>query len=560
MTAPASGAQKDYMRYHVAVAASAISILVCASASGQTLPVRDGRPIVATVNRDTIALDELVLQLESASDLGRLRQGRATQPELDLLGRMVTSRLIFQEAQRMGLDETPEILKEAEVQSRVILRDVLTERVTRNVKPDPAVVQKVFRELVREWKTTSLLFQQEAAARRAHMEISNGLAFATVGAKAVAAKTARFDGDDGYHKRDEYLPPIAEAIAPLRAGQLGPLVRIQAGYVVVQVVDIRYPENPEALAEARNRSLQERRGVAMTAHQNALRRDYAVVHKAVLKSLDYEAPKPGIDALLKDKRVVAEIKGAAPVTVADLTDYLQIQFFHGTDKASQRRRMNERKEDALEATLMRRLLNMEARKLGLDKAPAYRDRVRGYTESLVFGAFLNKVIAPVNKLREDELKRYYDANISSYSSPPMMRVRGLAFAKRTLAEDALRKLREGADFNWLSANAPGQLPKDTQGLLTFDARPVTVESMPVGMRKALDGAKAGESRLYSSPQGFAYVLNVKDLIAPTSRSYAEVREELSKKLYEEKINRAVEEYGRKLRAQSKVETYLKRMQ
>ena len=535
-------------------------MLACAHASGQTLPARDGRPVVATVNQDTIALDELVLQLESAPDLARLRQGRATRAEVDLLGRMVTSRLIFQEAQRMGLDETPEILKEAEVQSRVILRDVLTERVTKNVKPDPAAVQKIFRELVREWKTTSLLFQEEAAARRAHMEISNGLAFADVAAKAVAAKTARLDGDDSYHKREEYLPPIAEAIAPLRAGQLAPLVRIQAGYVAIKVVDVRYPENPEALAEARRRNLVERRGEAMTAHQNALRRDYAVVHKAVLKSLDYEAPKPGIDALLKDKRVVAEIKGAAPVTVGDLTDYLQIQFFHGTDKASQRRRMNARKEDALEATVMRRLLNMEALKLGIDKTHAYRDRVRGYTESLVFGAFLKQVIAPENKMREEELKRYYDANIGSYSSPPMMRVRGLAFAKRDAAEDALRKLREGADFNWLSANTPGQVPKGAQGLLVFDARPVTVDSMPVGMRKALGGAKAGESRLYPSPEGHIYVLNVQELIAPTSKSYAEVREELSKKLYEEKINRAVEDYGRKLRAQSKVETYLKRVQ
>lgn len=560
MTAPASGAQKGCMRNQVAVAASVFSILASAGATGQTLPVRDGRPIVATVNRDTIALDELVLQLESTPDLARLRQGRATQAELDLLGRLVTSRLIFQEAQRMGLDETPEIVKESEVQSRVILREVLTDRVTRNVKPDPAAVQKIFRDLVREWKTTSLLFQEEAAARRAHMEISNGLAFADVAAKAVAAKTARLDGDDAYHKKDEYLPPIAEAIAPLRAGQLGPLVRIQAGYVVVKVVDIRYPENPEALAEARTRNLQERRGAAMTAHQNALRRDNVVVHKAVLKGLDYEAPKPGIDALLKDTRVVAEIKGAAPVTVADLTDYLQIQFFHGTDKASQRRRMNARKEDALEATLVRRLLNAEAQKLGLDKTPAYRDRVRGHTESLVFGAFLNKVIAPENKLREDELKRYYDANIGSYSSPPMMRVRGLAFAKRNAAEDALRKVREGTDFNWLSANTPGQVPKGTPGLLVFDARPLTVDSMPVGMRKALAGAKTGDSRLYPSPEGHVYVLNVQQVIPPTSKSYDEVREELSKKLYEEKIARAVEEYGRKLRAQSKVQTYLKRVQ
>ena len=46
---------------------------------------------------------------------------------------------------------------------------------------------------------------------------------------------------------------------------------------------------------------------------------YATVDQALLKSLDFEAKVPGIAALEKDKRVVAQVKGGKDVTVADLT-------------------------------------------------------------------------------------------------------------------------------------------------------------------------------------------------------------------------------------------------
>ena len=165
-------------------------------------------------------------------------------------------------------------------------------------------------------------------------------------------------------------------------GQVSPVIKISAGFVVVKVLDIRYPENPEARAEARKRVSDQQEQVIVEAHDKALRQQYAVINQAVLKSVNYEAAKPGLDALLKDKRVVAEIKGGASVTVGDLTDYLRMQFFHGNDDGAQGKRMNAKKADALNATISRRVLNLEAQKAGIDKttrvprAPRRRSRTR----------------------------------------------------------------------------------------------------------------------------------------------------------------------------------------
>ena len=84
--------------------------------------------------------------------------------------------------------------------------------------------------------------------------------------------------------------------------------------------------------------------------------------------------------------------------------------------------------------------------------------------------------------------------------------------------------------------------------------------MPDGVQKALAGAKAGEARLYASPEGYFYVLAAQQVIASNARPYDDVREEIAKKLYSEKLKKAVDDYAGKLRAQSKVETYLKRVQ
>ncbi|MBP1635149.1 MAG: hypothetical protein H6Q10_1723 [Acidobacteria bacterium] len=524
----------------------------------QALPVRNGRPVVATVNGDAISLDELARQLGPTADRARLRQGRAAPQELELLDRLVTIKLVAQEGATMGLDELPEIRKQVEVSSREILREVLFERLTRGIQPDPAAVEKVFRELSREWKTSSLLFQDQGAAERARKELAGGAAFADVAAKAVAAKAARMDGDDAFHKEGDYLPQIRQALAALKAGQVSPVIRLQAGFAVVKVVSIRHPENAGARAEARQRVLNERQQAVVKAHEEALRRQYATVDTALLKSIDYEAAKPGLDALLKDKRVVAGVKGSGPITVGDLTDYLRMQFFHGTDQAKQRREMNGKKEAALEATLGRRLLNMDAARRGIDKTHEYLDRVKGYQESLVFDAFIQKVIVPESKLREEDARRYYEAHLKDYSYPEMMKLRSVAFGRRAAAEDAMRKLREGADFGWLAANAEGRVPAGT-AVLSFDGRPVTVDSMPDGLRKALAGSKAGESRLYADPGGVLYVLAVQEAIAPKARPYDEVREEIAKKAYSEKLTKNIEDYAGKLRAHSKVQTYLKRV-
>jgi hypothetical protein len=141
----------------------------------------------------------------------------------------------------------------------------------------------------------------------------------------------------------------------------------------------------------------------------------------------------------------------------------------------------------------------------------------------------------------------------------MLRVRSLAFARRDAAEAAIRKLREGTDYAWIAANADGRLDARTPGLLSLDGQPVMTDAMPAGVKKAVAGVKAGDLRLYASPEGPVYVLSIQQVIPPGPKPYADVREDIARKLYGEKLEQSLDSYAARLRARSSVATYLKKV-
>jgi hypothetical protein len=177
---------------------------------------------------------------------------------------------------------------------------------------------------------------------------------------------------------------------------------------------------------------------------------------------------------------------------------------------------------------------------------------------VIFGAFIQKVVVPDIKLKKEELKTYYDDHIKEYTTPEMMKINSVVFAKREFAEEALEKLRKGTDFQWLAENAGGQIDKrNSKDVLNFEGKFLAIKHLPEGVRKSVSGAKPGDFRLYESPEGYFYALAIQDVIPAKPQPYAETREAIAKILYNEKLNKAVEEWAEKLGAVSEVKVYLK---
>jgi len=526
-------------------------------ASGQDLPVIKGKKAVATVNDEPITVEEFNREIASL-DQGMAGEGKVEKKKnSELLKRLINARLLIQEARRMGLDELKELKERVNVFARVALRDELIERRIKDLKPDEKEAEKLYRESIKEFKIKSILFEKEENAKLMEKTLKEGKVFDEILKKFLADKTGKGNEEGNYLKSKDLLPEIAVAISKMKIGSISPITRIKSGFTIFKLEDIRFPEDPEAREKARMEALRQKQKEAVIRYDKALRAKYTKINESLLKSLDFESKGLGFDKLLKDNRAVAEIKGEKPIAVGEFAEYMKQQLYHGVERAVEAKRLNKKKDKTLEEMLDKRVLKKEALLLEIDKTESYKNKVKEYEDSMVFGAFIQKAVTPDVKLKEEDLKAYYDGHIKEFIYPEMMKITSLVFGKRDDAEKAIINLRKGTDFQWVKANAEGQLDRNTKSVLDFDGRLLTTKDLTEEIRKAISGAKAGDFRLHESPQNHYYVLYIQEVVPSKPQPYAEVREKIARKVYDDKLKKAVEEYADKLRAASDVKVYLK---
>ena len=536
------------MRYYGwALTVILIVSLWIGTASGQDLPSIRGEKVVATTNGEPLTLNEFNRELALAQGTSRS----------ELLRRLINGSLIVQEARRIGLDDLQEIKKMVETFSSVTLREELMEKQVQKVQVDQKEVEKLYKELTKEWKISSILVEKEDVAKKMTEEMKAGKSFDELSKESVAAGKAKRGEQGEYLKVKDIHPEVVKVVSKMKVGSISPAIDIKSGFVILRLEDVRNTKDPEAMKQAKDEALKRKKVQVLKDYSQALIKKYAKVNEDVLRRLNYESKTPGFDAMLKDKRAVAEIKGENSITVGELTQHLRMQLYHGVERAVETKKLNSKKASALDEMVYKRVFRKEALRLGLNKTESYKRRVREYENSLLFGAFVNKVIVPDIKWKEEEVKAYYQEHIKEYTLPEMMKINGLVFARRGDAEAAIEKLRKGTEFLWLATNAEGQVDKNTQGLLPFEGKLMTTKDLPEGVQKAIHGARAGDFRLYESPAGYFYVLAIQDVIPSKPQPYQEAKEAVSRKVFDEKVRKAVEDYAVRLRAVSDVKIYLK---
>ena len=538
------------------VKTSAIISVPIASTSNADLPVAD-------VNGDIITVDQLraaIGSIHAEQEAGKAEIKEAAKIDLPgLLQRLINVELIVQEARNIGLDELPEVKASMAVFSQVTLRDHLRQEVWKDVTASDEEIEKEYRQAIREVRTTSVFFEKESAAKKALAAVKKGKAFDAVIAQAIQDKTAHGDPSGEAEKFKELDPAIAKAIATMKTGQVGPLVKKKLKgkpYVVLFRYDAeRFPENDAAREQARKDILNTKRIAAIGTLITSLNQKYVKMDKKLFESINYGSKGPGVEKLLEDKRILVAIKDAEPVTVANLSDAMLDKFYHGMKNLTDKK-IQKVKQDALEALVQKQLLYSEAIRRGLDKSETYRNQLNEYERNTVFGAFIQQVVTPNVKVTEDDFRAYYKDHAAEFKSEPLIRVQNIVFMKKETAASALEKMKKGADISWIMANMPGQVEKKEEVEPTFDDAPVPFSSLAEDVQGALAGARAEDARLFESRQGHYHILYVKELVPPRQLTYEEVRASLGNKVYYSKMNRAIDDWIQKLKRTADVKIYL----
>jgi hypothetical protein len=337
-----------------------------------------------------------------------------------------------------------------------------------------------------------------------------------------------------------------------------PPVKVEKGFAVVLLEATQYPDNQEQWAIAQWAVLSARHNEELRRQYRLLRKKYAQVDRALLKKIDFEAKKPGIEALGKDQRVLVRIEGEAPVTVADLTREVAAAYFHGASQAvKSKKKINQGKEAALDNLLGRRLFTKEALVRKIQDTPAFRHKLQDHENSLLFSAGVERAVLPEVRVTEADEKAYYQAHLSEYTYPRFLRLEGLAFSGAKDAQAALAKLRAGTDFKFLAQNADGQI-KPEAAQLQFDGGVLSAADLPPAVQSSLAGAKTGDYRLHQEG-GEHYVIHVVEEFPPRARPFEDARADAGKKIQAEKVAQAVKDWIAQLRKAYPIEVYLARV-
>ncbi|ACM21504.1 hypothetical protein Geob_3161 [Geotalea daltonii FRC-32] len=512
---------------------------------------------VATVGDDVVTMEEFNQSLAALHQRAGEDESAGKKDYNIVLNRLINSKLIVQEAENMGLADLPEVKEKLEDFPRMAIKEELKEQQIKDLKPAEADTERFYKEAVKELKVKSVRFDKEDDAKELARAVQAGGNFDELANSLIESGKATGVKEGEFVKAKELLPQVAHIVSSLRVGGISPVVQVGPAYTILKLEDIRYPaDDMEAREAAREQALALKQLQVLTEYNGMLVKKYAKIDRKLLDKLDFESAKPGFDKLLKDKRVIATIKGDKPITVADLGEMLKQKFFHGVKEAAKGKRINEQKMPALYDIFYARLYPMEAKKLGLDKTESYKNRIKDFRDSLLFGMFIQKVVASEIKVTDEEIKAHYNAEIDEFSLPEMLKLRGLAFTRKDFAEAAMEKLQKGTEYQWLQANAEGLVPGDTEGLMSFSQTPVTRKSLPEKMQEAIAAAKPGEYRLFETPEGFVYVIQVQEVIPAKPQPLEQVKQSITKEVFNQKLNKSVEDWGQKLREAYKVQVYI----
>jgi len=241
--------------------------------------------------------------------------------------------------------------------------------------------------------------------------------------------------------------------------------------------------------------------------------------------------------------------------VGDLAKAMEEKLYHGS-KNIKKEKLNKQKPIVLEELAGKRVFLREAQNRGLDKTKEYRNSVKDYEDSVLFGIFVQKIIVPTVLPKDEELHAYYDQHLGEYQLAPVVTLDSLVFSRKSDAEDALDKARKGAELRWLKANLAGQVSENDADALRFEGTGVAMENLPAGIRAALADVRPGDVRLAAGAPKYFYVLFVRDVTPSRPMPFEQAKDSLARKVFEEKLRKALDEWSDKLKAASDVKIYL----
>lgn len=183
------------------------------------------------------------------------QQGRPDTPETRKMIRdeLITRELFVQEADKRGLEKTPEVKQQLEqIRQDVLIRALIANELKQSPVTD-AEVKAEYEKLVKdsaqsgaqEYKARHILVESEDEAKQIVERLKKGEGFESLAKLSKDPGSGANGGDLGWNTPDTFVKEFSEAMTKLKKGEYTVIpVKTQFGYHIIQLDDVRAAEPP----------------------------------------------------------------------------------------------------------------------------------------------------------------------------------------------------------------------------------------------------------------------------------------------------------------------------
>lgn len=200
--------------------------------------------VVARVNGNPISAVALDAQIQSLASRGQSPdRGQALEQLIDL-------QLLTQQAEDSGLTQQPEIAAEVERQRAAILARHVIRAELSDFEPSEDDLRQAYQDRVEgmggaEFRASHILVETQEKAGELIAQLDEGAEFGALAEEHSTGPTASRQGDLGWFKPNQMVPPFAEAVQQLEPGDYTPEpVETQFGWHVIHLAETREAEKP----------------------------------------------------------------------------------------------------------------------------------------------------------------------------------------------------------------------------------------------------------------------------------------------------------------------------
>lgn len=515
-------------------------VLFTASAfAGEDAPL-----LIATVNGDSITSDML------AEELGRIHSAQTSAVERSdfsvdrLLNKLITNRLIVQDALALGMDEEKSVTDAVRWFREVMAFDALIKDIQPETIPvTDQEVREAFEKFYRRAMIRLICVTDSALSVAIVDSIHQGVSMASLSRNHAIDKYKDLGGDAGIYPlfdlpedlvKQMEAAPVGTIIGPMFLWRTWAAVRAdafvpadEAIFDSVQVL-VRKQIMIDNAAKLRNDFIA-REGANIPLWIDSVKVDSIIVRMAM-----------GLEAT---KDTVAKVGTVRSLLESDLRQ----KYIHrivGRDDREKYAVLHETLDEQIQVMQLKEIATLKQ----FVEDPRFDQEALTFRDSMLVVNYLQSVVGPTVKVTDDEISTFYQANLNQFRKPGRVRVATVTRATLEETQADYEKVLAGADFAWIAEQYSTDEFKSRGGLRDWEG----LEKFPPSIATQLDTLTIGTCLPPLAGQEGFTLLKLIEREPGGLRTLAESRETIKSMVERQKQFQAIDATVTDLRAAANI--------